>query len=156
MFKKLKHKVFLIFIISLIIFFVTILDLQQKDITSIKFKLITSTHKDLPWQFNTQNSSLKIKIGEVTNIEYTIKNLSNKKTSGIASFAFYPKELKTYITKIDCFCYEKQILNAGESRKFILTVMIDPEVTKDSKTNSLDEGIMQFIFFDTNNFKNIN
>lgn len=32
-------------------------------------------------------------------------------------------------------------------------MMIDPKVTKDSKTNSVDEAIMQFIFFDSKNFK---
>ena len=31
--------------------------------------------------------------------------------------------------------------------------MIDPKVTKDSKTKSLEEGIMQFIFFESENFK---
>ena len=95
-------------------------------------------------------------IGEVTNIEYLVKNLSDKKTSGIASFSHYPKELDRYISKMQCFCHETKTLNAGEEEKYILTMMIDPKVTKDSKTKSIKEAIMQFIFFDSKNYKENN
>lgn len=154
--KNLKYKIALIFIINLLIFYFIFLSLQKKEVLFIKFNLITSTHTDLPWEFNPITSPIKIKIGEVTNIEYKVKNLSDKKSSGIASFAFYPKELKPYIIKINCFCYDTQTLDSNESRNFILTVMIDPKVTKDPKTKLLEEAIMQFIFFDSKNFKNKN
>ena len=154
--KSLKYKIILVFILNLFIFYFIFLSLQKKEILFIKLSLITNTHTDLPWEFSSTSSTEKIKIGEIKNIEYQVKNLSNKKTSGIASFDFYPKELKEYIIKIDCFCYDTQILNPGESRKFMLTVMIDPEVTKDTKTKLLDEGIMQFIFFNSINFKKKN
>jgi len=137
----------------LIIFLIIFLFLQKKDILFIKLNLITKTHTDLPWKFIPINPPLKIKIGELTNIEYSVKNLSSKDTSGTASFAVYPKQLKSYIIKIDCFCYDIQKIKAGETKKFVLTIMIDPEVTKDSKTNSIDEAIMQFVFFDSKNFK---
>ena len=153
MIKKLKYKIGFLFLLNLLIFFVIIFFLQKKEISFIKFNLITSTHTDLPWEFKSNNPSLEIKIGEVINIEYTVKNLSNKKTKGIASFAFYPKELKPYIIKMDCFCYDIQVLDPEEIKKFVLTVMIDPEVTKDTKTKSINTAIMQFIFFDSKNFK---
>ena len=156
MFKNLKYKISLLFILNLIIFFIIFSVLKKKEVSFVKFNLITSTHSDLPWEFSSANKFIKLKIGEVTNIEYTVKNLSNKRTSGIASFAFYPKELKPYINKIDCFCYDTQILDGGESKKFILSVIIDPAVTKDSKTKSVDEGIMQFVFFESKNFKENN
>ena len=85
--------------------------------------------------------------------DLTEKNLSNKKTSGIASYNYYPKDLDQYITKIECFCYEIQTLNAGEENTYTLTMMIDPAVTKDSKTKTIKEGIIQFTFFDSKNYK---
>ena len=153
MIKNLKYKIGIIFVLNLIIFLIIFLFLQKKNILFIKFNLITKTHTDLPWKFTPINPPLKIKIGELTNIEYSVKNLSGKDTSGTASFALYPKELKPYIIKIDCFCYDIQKIKAGETKKFVLSMMIDPKVTKDSKTNSIDEAIMQFIFFDSKNFK---
>jgi cytochrome c oxidase assembly protein subunit 11 len=129
---------------------------KKKENLSIIFKLITSTHTDLPWEFSSANSTLEIKIGEVTNVEYIVKNLGDKKTSGIATFSYHPNELKPYMIKIDCFCYDTHTLEPGEKRKFVLTMMIDPKVTKDSKTKLLEEGIMQFIFCESENFKQKN
>jgi len=153
MFKNLKYKIGLLLILNLLIFFTIFFFIQKKEIAHIKFNLITSTHNELPWEFITNNSSLKLKIGELTNIEYTVKNLSKKTTSGIATFSVYPNVLKDFIVKVDCFCYDSQVLSAGETKRFVLSVMIDPEVTKDSKTKSIEEGILQFIFFDSKNFK---
>ena len=155
MFSNLKVKLGLFFLL-IIIFSIGVINLQKKENSSIRFKLITSTHTDLPWEFSSANSTLEIKIGEVTNVEYIVKNLGDKKTSGIATFSYYPNELKPYMIKIDCFCYDTHILEPGEKRKFVLTMMIDPKVTKDSKTKSLEEGIMQFIFFESENFKQQN
>ena len=120
---------------------------------SIKFKLITSTHSSLPWVFKPVNSSIEIKVGEIMNVEYIVKNLSSERTSGMASFAYHPKELAIYINKIKCFCNEVQTLEAGEEEKYTLTMMIDPKVTKDIKTKSIKEAIMQFTFFDSKNYK---
>ena len=153
MIKKLKYKIIFFFILSFIIFLIIFVFLQKKEKLFIKFKFITSTHTNLPWEFKPIKPSLKIKIGEVTNIEYEVKNLSKVETTGIASFALYPKELKPYIIKMECFCYNHQKLAPQATHKFILTVMVDPKVTKDSKTKLIDEAIMQFIFFDSKNFK---
>ena len=155
MFSNLKVKLGLFFLL-ITIFSISVINLQKKENSSIRFKLITNTHTDLPWEFSSANSTLEIKIGEVTNVEYIVKNLGDKKTSGIATFSYYPKELKPYMIKIDCFCYDAHTLEPGEKRKFVLTMMIDPKVTKDSKTKLLEEGIMQFIFFESENYKQKN
>ena len=155
MFSNLKVKLGLFFLL-IIILSISVVTLKKEENSSIKFKLITSTHTDLPWEFSSADSTLEIKIGEVTNVEYIVKNLGDKKTSGIATFSYYPNELKPYMIKIDCFCYDTHTLEPGEKRKFVLTMMIDPKVTKDSKTKSLEEGIMQFIFFESENFKQKN
>ena len=155
MFSNLKVRIGLFFLL-IIILSIGVVTLQKEENSSIKFKLITSTHTDLPWEFSSADSTLEIKIGEVTNVEYIVKNLSDKKTSGIAAFSYYPNELKPHMIKIDCFCYDTHTLEPGEKRKFVLTMMIDPKVTKDSKTKSLDKGIIQFIFFESENFKQKN
>ena len=152
MFSNVKVKLTLFFLL-IIIFSISVITLQKKENSSIKFKLITSTHTDLPWEFSSVNSTLEIKIGEVTNVEYIVKNLSDKKTSGIAAFSYYPNELKPHMIKIDCFCYDTHTLEPGEKRKFVLTMMIDPKVTKDSKTKSMKEFTIQFTFFDYKEYK---
>ena len=158
-YKKEFVRLFYYVVILIIIFSCVVLFIlnNKKEITSnydsINFKLITSTHTNIPRDFKAVNSSIEIKIGEVTNIKYIVKNLSDKKTSGVATFAYYPKELNLYISKIECFCYDIKALNAGEEVTYTLTMMIDPRVTKDNKTKSIKEAIIQFTFFDSKSYK---
>ena len=109
---------------------------------SIKAKLITSVHKDLPFKFESEEKNILIVPGEVTTINYTVKNLSKKSMTGMATFQVYPSELKDFMTKMNCFCYEEQTLKSGEKERYSLVLLVDPKVTKNIK-----EAIIQFVFF---------
>ena len=148
-----------IFVLLVVLFFITIKIFQKKqNITLesyfINVRLITSVHPSLPWKFSAKEPNIKIKPGEVKTIEYIVENPSNKTTFGVATFQYHPKELGNYFTKLNCFCFDKQTLKAGENSKYSLVILIDPEVTKDSKTKDIKEVIIQFTFFDYNKFKN--
>ena len=109
---------------------------------TIKAKLITSVHKDLPIKFETEERNVLIVPGEVKTINYTVKNLSKKSMNGMATFQVYPSELKDFMTKLNCFCYEEQTLKGGEKERYSLVLLVDPKVTKNIK-----EAIIQFVFF---------
>ena len=120
---------------------------------SIAINLLTSVHPDLSWIFKPVKSKILIKPGDVTTVEYIVENLSDKTATGIATFAYFPREFGSYITKINCFCYGEQTLKPNEKEKFTLIILIDPEVTKDSKTNDVKEATIQFTFFDYKKYK---
>ena len=136
----------IIFILSFlaIVIIVSVLFLLNKTNNNqrISAKLITSVHKDLPLEFKTDKNLIILKPGEVKTINYYVRNLSEKKITGMATFQVYPPELKDYMTKMNCFCYEEQTLKGGEKEKYALVLLVDPNVTKNIK-----EAIIQFIFF---------
>ena len=143
--KKYTNKpIFFFSFILIIIFLISIFVFQKDDSNaqSIKVKLITSVHKDLPFQFDTEEGNIFIVPGEIKTINYTVKNLSEKSMNGMATFQIYPTELKDYVTKLNCFCYEEQTLKGGEKEKYSLVLLVDPKVTKNIK-----EAIIQFVFF---------
>ena len=143
--QKYQNKLILVFSFLLIIIFViSLFFFQQNSENSqtIKAKLITSVHKDLPFEFETEEANVLIVPGEVKTINYTVKNLSKKSINGMATFQVYPSELKDFMTKLNCFCYEEQTLKGGEKEKYSLVLLVDPKVTKNVK-----EAIIQFVFF---------
>ena len=146
-----------IFILIVSFFIVTNIFKKKQNIVLenyfINVRLITSVHPSLPWKFSSKEPNIKIKPGEVKTIEYFVENPSNKTTFGVATFQYHPKELGNYFTKLNCFCFDKQTLKAGENNKYFLVILIDPEVTKDIKTKDIKEVIMQFTFFDYEEFK---
>ena len=143
--QKYSNKLILILSFFLIIIFAISIFLSKENNGSdqiIKVKLITSVHKDLPFKFETEEENISIMPGEVKTINYTVKNLSDKNMSGLATFQVYPSELKDFITKMNCFCYEEQTLKGGEEERYSLVLLVDPKVTKNIK-----EAIIQFVFF---------
>ena len=143
MLKNNKLIFILISIITLIITLSFLFFQNGRNITQqIPTKLITSVHKDLPLKFESDQTNIILQPGEVQTINYSIENLGNKSVSAMATFQVYPPELKDYMTKMNCFCYEKQTLKAGEKEKYALVLLVDPNVTKNIK-----EAIIQFVYF---------
>ena len=141
---KYKKKIFLL--LSLLIFILIIsfvfIKIDKSSNQQISTKLVTSVHKDLPLEFGSEEKNIILKPGEVKTINYFVKNLSKTSVTAMATFQVYPPELKEYMTKMNCFCYEKQTLKAGEKQKYALVLLVDPYVTKNIK-----EAIIQFVYF---------
>ena len=154
LFKKKYKKVFITILLLIILSF--IVNIYAKKIEKNKVKaeepivlnLLSSVHPSLPWKFQALDSKITIKPGEVVTVEYIVENLENKETTGIATFAYYPNQFGSYIRKLNCFCYDAQTLKAKQKDKYTVVLLIDPEVTKDTKTKNIKEVTIQFNFFD--------
>ena len=158
-YKKKNSKPYLIlifFILLALIFYFTINRIQKGNELALKpisINLLTSVHPKLSWNFQPVKSKIIVQPGEVKTVEYIVENLSTEATTGIATFAYFPNQFGNYISKINCFCYDAQTLKPNQKNKFVLVIMIDPEVTKDSKTKDIKEATIQFTFFDYKDYK---
>ena len=155
--KNLKYSFYIFFFVFLILYFYFFINNLQKEKKLAKepilINLLTNVHPDLPWSFKPTKPKIFIKPGEVVNVDYIVENLANTASTGIATFAYYPAKFESYVSKINCFCYDAQTLKAKEKNKYTLVLLIDPEVTKDSKTKSVKEVTIQFTFFDYDEYK---
>ena len=150
-------KFYLLLLIILVIFFYFFIDKYQKKenifLKPISINLLTNVHPNLSWDFKPVKAKIVVKPGEVTIIEYVVENLGDTISTGIATFAYFPNQFGNYITKINCFCYDAQTLQPKQKDKFSLVLLIDPEVTKDSKTKDIKDATIQFTFFDYKKYK---
>ena len=157
--KNFKFYLFLIFLLFFVLSYYFFINKLQKEkvLTSkpISINLLTSVHPNLYWIFKPVKSKIIIKPGDVTTIEYIVENLGDINTTGIATFAYFPKQFGNYVNKINCFCYDAQTLKPKQKNKFTLVLLIDPEVTKDSKTKGIKEATIQFTFFDYKKYKQL-
>tara|TARA_Y100000590_G_scaffold258781_1_gene290430 strand:+ start:921 stop:1412 length:492 start_codon:yes stop_codon:yes gene_type:complete len=153
--KRLKFYFLLIVILIAISYFIieTLKKEKALSLEPISINLLTSVHPKLSWNFYPVKSTIIVKPGEVTTVEYIIENLGIETTTGIATFVYFPEQLGSYVSKINCFCYDAQTLKPKQKNKFVLVLLIDPEVTKDSKTKDIKEVTLQFTFFDYKDYK---
>jgi len=161
MFFDKKKYLTLIFVLALLIVTAFIVKIVVNEIEKNKAKanepiiinLLTSVHPSLPWNFKTLDKKIIVKPGDVTTIEYIVENTENRETTGIATFAYFPKQFGSYIRKLNCFCYDAQTLKPKQQDKYSVVILIDPEVTKDSKTKNIKEITIQFTFFNYKEYK---
>ena len=157
-----KFFLFLVLLLFLAVFFYffIIKFKEKKDAAQhpeeLSINLLTSVHPNLSWNFKSIKKKITVIPGEVTTIEYTVENTGEETSTGIATFAYFPREFESYLAKINCFCYDAQTLKAKQKGKFVLVLLVDPEVTKDSKTKEVKEVTIQFTFFDYKEYKKKN
>ena len=147
----------LLLILTVFFYFFKIKFKEKKDTVQhqepLSINLLTNVHPNLSWSFKSVKKKIKVFPGEVTTIEYIVENTGEKTSTGIATFAYFPREFESYLSKINCFCYDAQTLKSKQKDKFVLVLLVDPEVTKDSKTKDVKEVTIQFTFFDYKEYK---
>ena len=144
------------FVVLALIFYFTVNRFQKEQklaLQPISINLLTNVHPKLAWNFRPVKSKIAVQPGEVITVEYIVENLSKEITTGIATFAYFPSQLGNYVNKINCFCYDAQTMKPNQKNKFVLILLIDPEVTKDAKTKDIKEATIQFTFFDYKEYK---
>ena len=138
----------IISVFAALIFEKTTKDNSQKIIT---LNLDTKVEENLFWSFSTINNSMKVKIGQLYKIDFNVENYGSGKSSGKAIYEVSPILLKKYFVEIDCFCYKKQTLLAGEKSTYSITFYIDPKILSDSKVNYTENMSISYTFLDSKN-----
>ena len=134
--KRTFSKLYLIifFLLVFILLFYSAINKFQKNkeraFQPITINLLTGVHPNLSWEFKPVIQKIFVKPGEVTTVEYMVENLGNKKTTGLATFVYFPYQFGNYISNIKCFCYDARTLKPKENDNYSFVMFIDPEVTK--------------------------
>ena len=108
---------------------------------------------NLTWDFRAKSNVIDVKVGQVNKIEFVVENYSNEPTAGVASFNVSPSSFGKYYSKLGCFCFEKQVLEAGEKAIYVMTFYLDPEMVNDATVKNLEDVTMSYTFFSTDYYK---
>lgn len=98
---------------------------------TIKIRFDASKARGMPWEFKPLQREMEIRIGETGLAFYEAYNPTDRPIAGSASYNVAPYEAGGFFTKIDCFCFEQQILQPGERVEMPVTFYVDPEIVED-------------------------
>jgi cytochrome c oxidase assembly protein subunit 11 len=108
-----------------------------------------NVHPGLPWRFEPEQTTVRVKPGAKTQIFYRAQNLSAKTLTGQAVFNVSPDQVGKYFKKIQCFCFTEQTLKAGEAKDMPVIFFVDPAIKKDPDTKNVDEITLSYTFYPT-------
>jgi cytochrome c oxidase assembly protein subunit 11 len=97
-----------------------------------------------PWRFKAEKTSLDVHPGELVTVVYQVINTENREVSGQAIPSYAPQHSAGYFRKLECFCFQKQILEANQTRSFPVVFVIDPKLPADVATITLSYTFFEY------------
>ena len=101
----------------------------------------------LPWKFVPQQREVRVLPGETALAFYTATNRSDSDIIGVATYSVTPAQVAPYFSKIQCFCFEEQRLNAGETVDMPVFFYLDPDMLNDLNMRNINEVTLSYTFF---------
>lgn len=101
----------------------------------------------LPWRFAPQVSSVRARTGETVTVFYTVTNLSDAPTVGVAAYNVSPDQTGAYFNKLACFCFAEQTLGPRETVEWPVVFFLDPALETDETMARVDGVTLSYTFF---------
>lgn len=113
---------------------------------TIKVRFDGSLERDMPWSFKPVVREMEIRIGETGLAFYEAYNPTDKPIAGSASYNITPYDAGGFFYKVQCFCFEEQVLEPGERIEMPVTFYVDPEIVNDREGQYVHTITLSYTF----------
>ena len=93
--------------------------------------------RNMPWRFRALEPMTEVHPGAVAQAMFEVVNTTDRAVTGQAIPSYAPQQAAQYFRKLDCFCFSKQTLAPGETRRMPVVFVVDPAMPKDLGTITL-------------------
>ncbi|WP_417804569.1 cytochrome c oxidase assembly protein [Thalassospira lucentensis] len=114
---------------------------------TIKVRFNADVNSELPWQFKPEQREITVQLGQDNLAHYMAENLSNHPITGQAVYNVTPLKAGQYFSKIACFCFDEQTLDAGERVDMPVSFYVDPEIAEDINTQDVKTITLSYTFY---------
>ena len=108
-----------------------------------------SNASGMPWEFEPVELKQRIRIGEEGLAFYEAYNPTNRVIAGTASFNVSPFSAGAYFSKIQCFCFEMQVLEPGQRVSMPVSYFVEPEILDDADARFVKTITLSYTFHET-------
>ena len=114
---------------------------------TITVQFNADTDRSLPWHFKPEQRKIDVKLGQKGLTAYRARNNAKKPTAGTAIYNVTPLKAGKYFHKIQCFCFDEQILQPGEDVSMPVLFYIDPKMNDDPNMRDVKTITLSYTFF---------
>ncbi len=105
--------------------------------------------RGLPMTFRAEQVSQRVRIGETGMAYFDVTNTSDKPIHATASYNVVPERAGPYFQKLQCFCFEGQTIQPGQTMKFPVQYFVAPEMATDRESRGVHEITLSYTFYPT-------
>ncbi|MBX3478098.1 MAG: cytochrome c oxidase assembly protein [Brevundimonas sp.] len=108
--------------------------------------------RGLPMVFRAEQVTQRVRIGETGIAYFDVTNTSDQPIHATAAYNVVPERAGPYFQKLQCFCFDGQVIQPGETRKFPVQYFVAPEIATDRESQGVREITLSYTFYPTQGF----
>jgi cytochrome c oxidase assembly protein subunit 11 len=115
----------------------TVVQMEPDLDRTVTVEFVASVNQGAPWDFRPSVSRMEIHPGEMYQTSFFARNESEEFLVGHAVPSVAPGQAARYLQKTECFCFNAQDFEAGESKDMPVIFFVDPELPEHVDTVTL-------------------
>jgi cytochrome c oxidase assembly protein subunit 11 len=104
---------------------------------------------DTPLRFRPLQVSQEVQLGQHGLAFYEVSNPTQRPINVIASYNVTPHYTGPFFNKLECFCFEERIIQAGETKKLPVVYFVSPDILDDRSAKSIETITLSYTFFES-------
>ena len=114
---------------------------------SITVRFDANVNPALDWRFSPTQKSIKLSLGENALAFYRAENTGSGPLVGTATFNVTPDKAGIYFNKVECFCFQEQLLAPNQVIDMPVSFFIDPDMMNDPNLDDVTTITLSYTFF---------
>lgn len=115
---------------------------------TITIRFDATLDRNMPWTFEPEIRTMEVRIGESGLAFYEAHNPTDRPIAGTASYNIAPYAAQGFFVKVDCFCFEMQVLEPGETVMMPVSFFVDPEILDDNEGQYVHTITLSYTFYE--------
>lgn len=120
---------------------------------TIKVRFDASLAAGMPWEFRPVEREVELPIGATGLAFYEATNPTDRVVAGTASYNVTPFDAGGFFQKIDCFCFQEQVLMPGETVKMPVSFYVDPAIVDDRDAKFVRQITLSYTFYEIEGYE---
>ncbi len=110
----------------------------------VRLEFVTTVNQYAPFEFTAELDSMTIQPGNLHEAFFYARNTSKRKLVAQAIPSVAPAIAAKMFKKLDCFCFDQQVFEPGETKKMPVRFIVDSDLP-----DYIDTLTLSYTFFDT-------
>ncbi len=122
--------------------------IADKDIT-VRFDANVA---DTALVFRPLQATETVKVGQHGLAFFEVTNPTDKEIRVIAAYNVTPHFAGEYFYKLECFCFDERIIEAGESKKLPVVYYVSPDILDDHVARDIETITLSYTFYESSHY----
>jgi len=108
--------------------------------------------RDLPITFRAEQVRQVVHVGQPTLAFFRVTNTSDHPVEATAAYNVTPEQAGPYFLKLQCFCFESQRIEPGQTLEFPIQYFVDETIETEPEGRGIRNITLSYTFYPTQGF----